>query len=815
MADVTLYGPDALFAGLWLTGAKEALPRGYLRRAKGVHHLRTTSLRSRWGSTKLFDLTAHSLYRFNDVRFQGVGTVLHRDGSSILTGLDGNRLAFVAMPPTTETEVDETALADSLFVAGGGLMRKVDTAGAVTNWGIVKPPDGFTATKAAQLSKVIDVLDIASSWTGSSATLADEATILQEGVNSMKVTVAKNAVGKADKSISINLETFGATEPSPDEDYIFLWARVDNPANLKDLQIVFDVGSGDFATDFYTVTIPVSGTAPPTPGQVVSQVEGVASRPNFTGKERDFIADAVAALIPPAETVRILNELGQANLVTNQDTWIKLRLPKASFLRTGSGAGTWANVAAVRLIVNTTAKGSVIVYLDDLEMIGGGGGLLGNYKHLVTFRNSVTGSRSNANPTPAETNNVDRQSINLANLPISTDAQVDQREIWRTLGNGTLFFRIKVIEDNTTLTFTDNVSDYFGLDSSFGALVMENLELPLDNIPPESTYDDAFGPWQGRMWWTRDSATGAKGRVYFSPNGRAESVESFIIVSSDDEPTQKGIVWNGNAYVFTEARIYQIVGTTTPFFSREIFGVPGTTNLHTIKATPFGIIYQAADGVRVFNGATSKLIAFESVSVIFNGESASDIAAFEGVVAAYGDDEYFISDTNTTLALDLRLNGWREVGPAATALFFEEDTKLLIASFSSKVLILEDENVLTDDGAAIPFDVETKGKLIDVSQRGIVRYIFIEANTDSQQLIPELIIDEVTITLPGLQTTKRSTTEYRIEQEGKVISVRLTGNVSKQVEITRIEADVYAPARAKDSRLGDVNESKRPATDLI
>src|SRR3990167_5074348 len=126
---IDLYNPLESFKGLWLVGARETMPPGSLRRAKGIHHLRTTSLRSREGSTLLYTVAenAYSLYRFNDVRFYASDTILYRDGVSVLTGLDGNRLAFVRMPPTLETDISLVPLADYLFVTGGGLVRKIDT----------------------------------------------------------------------------------------------------------------------------------------------------------------------------------------------------------------------------------------------------------------------------------------------------------------------------------------------------------------------------------------------------------------------------------------------------------------------------------------------------------------------------------------------------------------------------------------------------------------------------------------------------------------------------------------------------------------
>lgn len=794
MGNVKLYDSSQLFSGLWVTGSPEFMPKGKLRRAKGLHRLRATTLRSRWGSTLLHSLDAHSLFRFNDVRFQGAGAILYRAGASILTGLDGTRLSFVKMPPTVDTDLSAVAIADHLFVTGGGLLRKVNAAGAVTNWGIAAPPDGFTATKAAQKSKVIDAMEAAGGWTGVSATLANEATIKQEGTNSMRMTVVASTVGTASKALTPDLSIFGAGETSPDEDYIAVWVRVDNPSNLEYLQIQFDISGGAFATDFYTRTIFASAEIPPAT-QFITQQAGIGSLAQFNRNEQLFIRDADGELIPVTDTTQILDSLGQVSISVAQGAWVKLRIAKASFQKMGSSANTWANVAAVRLTAKTNSRGTVIVYWDDLKIIGGGGGLLGDYKYHVTFRNTVTNSRSNSNPTAVEVTAVERQNVSLAALPISGDAQVDQREIWRTVGNGTLFFRIGTVDDNSTLTFTDNVADYYGLDSAAGAVVMENLELQLDNDPPVSTYERTFGPFASRVWWCADTATGAKGRVYYSPANRAEAVQGFLQVTNDDDPTQVGIIWNDAAYVFTEGKLFQIVGTDEPFIPREVYGVPGTIQPDTVKGSPYGIIYQANDGVRIFDGATSRLASFEDISVLFQGESAGGIAAFEGVVADYGNDEYYISDTVATLALNLRSGGWREVGIEANALYHEQDSRLMIVSSGSKVMILEDENVLTDDGATVSFDVETRSALTDVADLGIVQYAFIDIDTNDEILSPTLILDGVSVDLPDLLTSTRQVVEYKIGRSARVASMRLQGNLSNQVEVFEISLDAYVSSR--------------------
>ena len=123
--------------GLWINGPRENTPRNFWRRQTGSHAIRERLLRSRDGTT--IDSTvaaAHSLSRFDDVRFQAAGTDLFRAGVSISTGLDGTPLDLIVSEPRTGTD-DEY-----LFHCGGGRLEKVDSTGVVTQWGIDPPSAG-------------------------------------------------------------------------------------------------------------------------------------------------------------------------------------------------------------------------------------------------------------------------------------------------------------------------------------------------------------------------------------------------------------------------------------------------------------------------------------------------------------------------------------------------------------------------------------------------------------------------------------------------------------------------------------------------
>lgn len=540
-------------------GAREAMPPNTLRRAEGANSIRTGVLRSRWGSTQLYNLAAHSLYRFRDVRFQGVGNGLYRDGVFLQGSLSGARLTFARMPPTAGQE-------DYLFIAGGGSLLKIAPNGVVSRWGIVAPE------------------------------------------------------------------------------------------------------------------------------------------------------------------------------------------------------------------------------VDPVLATGAAGALTGVYQGAVTFKNSITGSRSNPNPATFDTPvsvTVAAQKIAWSNIPTSSDPQVDMRELWRTATGGAIFFKLTEIVDNATTTYTDNIAD----------VDLQSEVLPLDNAPPRSDFNDALGPYGGRMFWSRIDAVGEEGRIYYSPIGRPESLAGFIEINNGDDPVQRLVFWTG-LYAWTNGGIIRILGSTEPFTWQPVFGCPGTSAPFTITPTPYGVFHQSIDGIRLFNGTRSDLVGFDAIGRLLEGEALEGIPAFSPVIAAYTGREVWFSDGATTLMLDVMTQAWRVTRQAITALYFEPDTRMLTAASSAEgVFLPEVVGTVLDNGQAITFEVETPSVMTDVSTRGMCVRLYFDVNTRGNLMTPTLLIDNDTVTLPPFSTTARPEPPIEIEvgRWGHIFGVRLTGSITDTMDIFGIEADFYQP----------------------
>lgn len=712
--------------GLWIVGPREANPEGTLRRAKGVAPLRSVSLRSRSGTLGYFTLDAHSMTRFNDEYIIGAGTslfksVLRAIGSEVVipapvaggpATLDGTRLTFVQMSPTSDVDLTVNSIPQHLFVAGGGSLLKLDPSfgdGAPvgpTRWGI-QPPDytnqanpDVTLALATQQNLIIDSLtdinDAASDWndTGDDIidTFANDATRFTEGTASMRLEIGKDDSVEVTRDINVagdaffpalNLSQFPGPITSFNEDFISFDVRINRPKHIKSIGITFFIGTTN--DKFFSRDLKVQIVSKNTRKRLQALgdiLKGTTLKSKQ--RERDFVVD-MQDQVKDRSTAEFITE---DTVSVSRRRWTRVTISKATFQASGDltqDNANWADVRKIKFSVETNKLGKANVNFDRLFMFGGTG-MQGDYQYHFTFKNNSTGTRSNPDLTtgPRTVADVHRQGVLITNIPQTpvsgvADPQVDKIEIWRTIGSGEIFFKNQEVNFGVT-SVTDQVADYIGM-AQGATSILDTEELPLDNTAPENTYEDAVGPHVGRMWWGRDTVAGAKGRVYFSPESRAEAVDSFTNVSTDEDPVQKLVIWNQQLWAFTEKHVYRIDGDDEPFIAVEIFGCAGTLQPFTVVPTPDGIYYRAFDGIRLFRGGNSQLVAIDAIAPILRNSTTDGLTDFVGDYSAWGRGEYYITDSrddvNTTLAVSTETGAWRNLGFANNFLYYDSEANIL------------------------------------------------------------------------------------------------------------------------------------------
>ena len=406
-----------------ITGGREYSPTDSggspisLRIAEGMNPVKTTTLRSRAGSTLIrANTNAHSLIRFGGRRYAGVGTTFIdvATGNVLKSGLSGNRLNFSKMPA-------QLGGPDYLWVLDGTMPFKMPlgatTSADVSSWGIAAPPDGMVAQVGAQDVRVVDSMadppGSAASYTLTEVlprTHKSDDTTLDGG--DLELDFASASHWKLHKALSIDLSTYADGRVSLQTDAIALTILQSGTGfAIFGLQMRFYLDPTT-KTDYYEAVI-----------SLISQTQ------TFKGANVSASSFAFDFAFPMG-----LNEVGT------------MKVPKNVFRRVGSNGLGWESVGQVELSAPAMSQsaadyGNPVGVADTFGaqafiqnwQLEGGFPDLGTYQYAETYRNSVTGSRSNSNPNYITVPNVDRQPVTLNNFAPSTDPQVDQREIWRSV----------------------------------------------------------------------------------------------------------------------------------------------------------------------------------------------------------------------------------------------------------------------------------------------------------------------------------------------------------------------------------------------
>lgn len=880
--------------GLFLSGDRDAVPQGFVRRNLGTRTPLAPSIRSRFGAIERasgFPTSLKQPVRFDDQRYVQVAGDLYRIVGATGTTVFGNGLVFASFYqrafryakgiPTIDTRRDVTTFPrgpEHLYVLGGGAnveglidpigrAFKLDTNFQPTPIGLPPPPDTWqVAVDRTEYAQVIDDFTVVR-W----GPLATGIVFYDSAVSRIGQSLAVGVVAETTKSVYArspvsNLSVFianGDTIFAAEDDWIELWVYCDEPKNLDSIEIVFDITptaltdadipledtSTSKITDAYIYMATVEDSV------VEADLEGTADLPALSDKrEKPWYADIPkrdriygrggvydrranerertqpnATDVARAASSALVDTLAQTKLSNTANTWTRLRIPKRSFTKVGRAGTTgapgfyWSSVR--RLILRATANknGDVNLRFDSFQQRVGIG-TAGEYQFALTYYNDKTGVRSNPGAIKKAPGRSDREPFIISNLnaqggsvahfvppPMATHI-----EEWRSFGNGSILFLAQQVPwakvQSDGYLFKDFVSDYIGVQDPSAAFVnpngtgipttyLQQIELPYDNIqPPKSVIDMLIAP-TGRAFYL-DGLKAERNKMLYSAPGRLEGIEGFIYFGGVDDPLQR-MFWLNQLYVFSEAGCFAVNGDG-PFTADKVLGVPGTRCPLAIVVSPYGCLYLADDGPRVFNGVTSELIAPEAILPIFQdfaaiGSTPPFIGRSENVIGEYRNDEYFLSDLldNVTLAINLRTRAWRHVSGTVTGWHTERDTNVLLATtVDGKLVEWEKPGIYQDADVPITFDVEVPGTVLE-DQSGItkiVQRVYFDLNTSSQSLTPTLNLgDGGTVTLPTVSTASRQIVEYAQLVHGDIVSVRLTGSLVQPVEIFSVGYDVHLP----------------------
>jgi len=386
-----------------------------------------------------------------------------------------------------------------------------------------------------------------------------------------------------------------------------------------------------------------------------------------------------------------------------------------------------------------------------------------------------------------------------------TDPQITKLNVYVSQLGGDVLYYAGETDVATSFVLTQIILN--GLDTT---RVLEPDHAPpgcLETLFPSVA--DQLDQWSdavyhgGRSWWGRILSNGTdfpgqSGRVYFSKEGFPEYIQDFIQLSSDDEQVQRLMVFDGRLYCWSNEALYEIAGLSLDqaFAFQRIAGAPGTTAPDSLALSPGGIFYVGHDGfIWLFNGSSVEKVGAEALAPILWGQkgeenSALEHPSFDGLYGGYARDEYYISDGIRTYCVSTRTGRWRELGLGIDSLYFEAATSSVLAGLDSEVVLLEEEGVLLDGTARIPWAVQTPTVRSSPGTKGKILVLHIDAELNLTEATVTLVEEDREFTLGTITGDARQDFRLPLNRWTKDFAVRVEGEAFKRVRIFGISMDV-------------------------
>ena len=265
-----------------------------------------------------------------------------------------------------------------------------------------------------------------------------------------------------------------------DDDYLHFSVNVDNPANLAEMRLQFDVSDGTFLSNYYFAGVRpsdlVSATTAATPVTLLAATQAIISETNtYQGAGK-------------------LNVQMSTPSVAGEGQWTEVWMPISALTRIGGDqTKTLANLNSVQVYVNATA--TVRVSISSIIFIGGSQPDIGDigepYRYRVRPRSKVTGAKGNPSPEMRYGVIAHRQPVQV-NLPSAVyDTQIDTWDVFRFGGSVTSWRYIGSIA-STHASFQDDYSDEAA--QAGDALEFDNFEpWPTIDFPLNATASTVVG----------------------------------------------------------------------------------------------------------------------------------------------------------------------------------------------------------------------------------------------------------------------------------------------------------------------------------
>jgi hypothetical protein len=376
----------------------------------------------------------------------------------------------------------------------------------------------------------------------------------------------------------------------------------------------------------------------------------------------------------------------------------------------------------------------------------------GDYIGVYTYRNSVTGAESNPSPVSSTLAAAGAKKIKWTGVTASTNPQVNQRRLYRTLVNQDgEYYEIGDIDDNLTETLdSDNV-----LQADMG---------------PQASFDNGLPPttcavleiWGERAWIT-DGID-----LFFSELGLPESFSEYSVISvkPDDGHKIRGLLGFGDRILVAKTNaMYYVVGTDESDFDlRVLSNRHGCVSGPSLKTSEGFAWWFGGDNFYMTDGNTVKGIGDRHVINTLESISSTYYDKVTGAIDTR--NEWYIagvpadgaSTINTLLVYNYRTQTWTifkyaGVVPQILGDFYDTSYQPLLYASCGTGDIYQWNVGASDDGTAITAVLKTKWYGFDRDDiLKLVKSVALHTNNLAESIDISLFVDGVEIDTATIDT---------------------------------------------------------------
>ena len=254
--------------------------------------------------------------------------------------------------------------------------------------------------------------------------------------------------------------------------------------------------------------------------------------------------------------------------------------------------------------------------------VGVSGNPNGTYTYKLTFEdedgNESDASLASASVAPAS------QSVNLTGVALG-DTRTTKRNIYRKGGNLTFYYWVGEIADNTSTTFSDNISDTEALTT--GIILAGEIEGDRANTRIGASVDYKYPCLHyERMFWADQSSGNTNRIVWSKPSHPYAYPSAFAIFVGDDKPVTRIVTFLNDLIIFKEDSIWRLTGSEENSF--QLSRTPATVGCNmpfTVVKLQDRIMFANSQGIWFFDGVTARPVT-NRLDHFFNGRTINSIA---------------------------------------------------------------------------------------------------------------------------------------------------------------------------------------------